>query len=303
MPAGGFTPISSQVRTRTGGNANLQPEEADTFTLGFVYTPSRLEGLAVTVDYYDISLDNAISTIGAGVILRQCAASGQYCDLIERFGPGSNEGNPRLVDNSERNVGGIESAGVDFLIEYTGLETGFGEFGARLDGTYTDTYELEQADGTVVPHAGFFRDDLEGYFTEWRWTASLLFERGPFQASADLRYIGSATEFQSDFAGPCADSSGNVVIPAVFPGLSCVTDPNSYNFGQFRYEVEERYYVDLQASYEFEAGPTRNEVFVGIDNVTDRQPPLSFDAFNDNTDVRTFDTIGRYVYGGFRSRF
>jgi len=37
-------------------------------------------------------------------------------------------------------------------------------------------------------------------------------------------------------------------------------------------------------------------VSIGINNVTDEQPPLSFSAFNDNTDVRTYDTAGRFAY-------
>ena len=308
VPAAGFTPISQQVRSVVGGSPTVQPEEADILTAGFVYQPSFLQGFAVTVDYYDIEVTDAISTIGAGTILSQCAASGTFCDLIDRFPAGDpNVGNPLLIRNTTTNVGGVESAGFDFLIEYKDIETGFGTWGVRWDATYTDKYDKEIADGSVIPHAGFFRDDDDGYFTELRWTLGFDWEIGAFSASADIRHIGSATEFDDDFAGGCAsvadDGSVSIDIPAVFPGLTCVDDPNAAEFGLFEHEIESRTYLDIFVDYDFELGSSSNNVFFGINNVADEQPPLSFDAFNDNTDVRTFDTVGRYYYAGFRTKF
>ena len=54
-------PTSGQVNSFFGGNPNVTPEEADTVTFGVVWQPDFIPGLAVTVDYYDIEVDNAIS--------------------------------------------------------------------------------------------------------------------------------------------------------------------------------------------------------------------------------------------------
>ena len=54
-------PTSGQVNSFFGGNPNLTPEEADTVTFGVVWQPDFVPGLALTVDYYDIKVDNAIS--------------------------------------------------------------------------------------------------------------------------------------------------------------------------------------------------------------------------------------------------
>ena len=54
-------PTSGQVNAFFGGNPNLTPEEADTVTFGVVWQPDFVPGLAVTVDYYDIQIANAIS--------------------------------------------------------------------------------------------------------------------------------------------------------------------------------------------------------------------------------------------------
>ena len=71
VPADGFTQISTQVRTQVGGSTTVQPEEADTFTLGFVYQPEAIDGVAFSVDYYDIEVTDPITTVGASVILSQ----------------------------------------------------------------------------------------------------------------------------------------------------------------------------------------------------------------------------------------
>ena len=45
-------------------------ETADTDTIGVVLTPSFIEGLTITVDYWDVAIEDAISAVGAGDILK-----------------------------------------------------------------------------------------------------------------------------------------------------------------------------------------------------------------------------------------
>ena len=68
---------NSQIRITTGGNANLQAEEAESFTYGFVYSPEAVEGLSITFDVFDIEVDNAVSSVGAQTILNACAETGE----------------------------------------------------------------------------------------------------------------------------------------------------------------------------------------------------------------------------------
>ena len=168
VPAAGFTQISTQVRTLVGGNPTAAPEEADTFTFGFVYQPSFAEGVAFSIDYYDVDIVDPITTVGAGVILSQCAETGEFCNLIDRFGPGPNEGAPLLIDNRITNAGRIETSGYDVLLEWKGIETDAGIFGVHWEGAFVDTYDKTQANGVVTPHAGYFRDDEDGHFAEFR---------------------------------------------------------------------------------------------------------------------------------------
>ena len=47
------------------GNPDLGEESAETFTIGFVYTPAAIEGLSVTLDYFDITIEDAIDNFTA----------------------------------------------------------------------------------------------------------------------------------------------------------------------------------------------------------------------------------------------
>ena len=203
VPADGFVQISTQVRTMVGGSVNVQPEEAETLTAGFVYQPSQVEGLAFAIDYYNIEVTDPITTIGASVILTQCAVSGDFCDKVERFGPGPNQGAPRRIDNGTTNAGAIETSGVDLLAEWQGLDTDVGTFGLRWEATYLLEYDKTQANGVVVPHDGFFRDDEDGHFAEWRYILSATYAYESWSAQIDYRFIGEVTEFGQDLLGSC----------------------------------------------------------------------------------------------------
>src|SRR5690606_16766994 len=69
-----------------GGNPSVQPEEADTFTIGAIYQPARVEGLSLSVDWYDIEVDGAIDFLGVQEIVDQCWATGadEFCGRITR---------------------------------------------------------------------------------------------------------------------------------------------------------------------------------------------------------------------------
>ena len=97
----GMTPVTvrhrvtenpaGQYNTLVGGNPALIPETADTITAGVVWTPQNIPGLSVTLDYYNISITDAIGSLGPEDIIQQCAASGDpaTCALIFRDRLGS----------------------------------------------------------------------------------------------------------------------------------------------------------------------------------------------------------------------
>ena len=270
VPDQGFEIISTQIRTRVGGNPDLTPEEADVFTVGAVWTPEAiLSGLSLAVDYYDYEISDSIGGLGADFILNSCAARGELCDRIDRF----SDGNVRQLDNRTANASGVESKGVDLAVNFKGVPLPIGELDLRLDLTRVLTHDVIQPDGTVIEHSGWFRDDQDGHFGEWKFIFGMDFRFSEsLEMSWDLRYIDDVTEeYDDQFTGE-----------------------------YFERTLDGAIYHDLQANWRTMFGDMQTIFTLGVDNLMNEEPSFSLDGFNDNTDVRTFDTVGRYVYGRLR---
>jgi hypothetical protein len=68
-----------------GGNPRLDPEIADTTVIGFVYAPGSVQGLDVSLDWYDISIKDAIGSLGFQHIVDRChAGASSLCGQIVR---------------------------------------------------------------------------------------------------------------------------------------------------------------------------------------------------------------------------
>ena len=144
--------ISGQTQSLTGGNPQLDPETADTVTLGFVWTPEFLEGLSVSVDYFNILVEDAISAgIPAQTTLDECHATGNaiFCDLIQRSSVGSLAAGTFGVGFQQTNVNiaELETTGVDLQILY---DFDIGNQNFRLD--YASTI-VDQLDTVPFPGA------------------------------------------------------------------------------------------------------------------------------------------------------
>lgn len=170
--------LAGQTQSITGGNPFLQPESADTVTFGFVWTPNFVEGLSISVDYFTILVEDAISAgIPAQTTLDQCLATGNpaFCSLITRDPDGSLASGEAGVGFQQTNVNiaELETTGVDLQILYA-FE--FGNHGFNID--YASTI-LDQADTVPYPGAdpikcaGFFGNECGSPSPEYRHRAML----------------------------------------------------------------------------------------------------------------------------------
>ncbi|MDZ7768933.1 MAG: TonB-dependent receptor [Woeseiaceae bacterium] len=114
--------VSARIAGQSGGNPNLDPEEADTYTVGGVFRPQGefggvLDGLIVTVDYYKIEIDDLIDSLG-GFIASNCVdaptLNNQFCDAIDR-----DPTNGFITDfrSGFINLAAVETAGVDWRVD------------------------------------------------------------------------------------------------------------------------------------------------------------------------------------------
>jgi outer membrane receptor protein involved in Fe transport len=130
---------AGQYQFLQGGNTALTPEESDTYSYGIVLQPRIAPGLSVTVDYFDIDIQNVVTNLGGTFIWTACYSGGLLCELIQRNPNGQLwVGNGHIVDTN-RNIGSLSTKGWDINLSYTGLEMGrFGSLAFNLTGTYLE---------------------------------------------------------------------------------------------------------------------------------------------------------------------
>jgi outer membrane receptor protein involved in Fe transport len=146
---------AKQYNTLIGGSTALDPEESETVSFGFLFTPTFVPGLTLSLDYYDIDVKKAITEIEPETILTKlCIEQDINCDLVHR-GPGDtlwlgNAGPTNGVVSLSQNIGFFRVRGYDFEGSYR-VEIGRGgslTFNDRLG--YIDSWEQEEFPGAGV---------------------------------------------------------------------------------------------------------------------------------------------------------
>jgi iron complex outermembrane recepter protein len=299
---------ANQYNGQTGGNPNLKPEISDTWTAGVVWQPTFIPGLNVSVDYFDIKVDQFIAGLGANLIINQCLStqSSFFCGLVHRE-PGNNSlflDPTGFIQDTTLNTGSLKTTGVDLNVNYrTDLSTlGLGDNGsvsASLVGTWLDTLVTQPLPGgPSYDCAGLYGTvcagpNGEGPAPKWRsklrvtwntpysygdWVKSLSF-------SAQWRYFGKVT-LDAYNSNPQLND----------PGLQYATDRT----------FDAQNYIDLTANFTVH----NNLNFrVGVNNVFDKVPPITgssncpVGACNGGTYPQVYDALGRYVFVGLTADF
>jgi outer membrane receptor protein involved in Fe transport len=271
-----------------GTKINVQPENGKSFDYGFVYSPHWVDGLSFNADYYRIVLNNLIIS-GAGTastILTQCFNSGgAICSAITRIPTGSSIGQLKYVYEVPFNSGTLTTSGIDLGAQYRLPETPIGNFNVGAKATYIGQYNVALP-GFTQHVAGHF-DKTYGNFARWRALANVDWNLGPWTASYQARYIGHITiGYTNKDLGPSASADG----------LYAPAGASVYHYGA-------QVYHDVSVGYNIE--PLNTTVQLGVDNLSDKQPPLFFqqNVINANTDVNTYDTVGRYYFAKVTVKF
>ncbi|MCG8464366.1 MAG: TonB-dependent receptor [Xanthomonadales bacterium] len=278
VPEGGFFQTDTQVRSRVGGNPDLRPETGETYTIGIAWSPEFIPGFSLTADYWDVDLNDAITTIAAGNVVSQCVVEGNLdqCNNISRF----NDGNVNAIVAANTNIGGESASGVDVAFNYS-TNTAWGLFDSRLLVTYLD--ERESTVLNTVDAAGRFenRNGLSrGVYPEWKGNFNVDWSYANFGASINVDYLGSIDEFDTD------------ALNALQPGQS--------EDSAFFQKVDAEWYVDLVARYNFSWG---TQISAGVTNVFDNDAPFIIGEFNANTDTDTYRLLGRSWFAQMRHSF
>ena len=175
-----------------GGNRNLREEEADTTTIGVAFQPEWLNGLSVTIDYWDIEIQDAIDAAFGDDIVAGCyvgdGLDGTFCDLTGREDNPTalNFGGINFIRSTNINFVAIESAGVDFDLRYQ-FSLGDHALGLTVAGSW-----LDKVDFLSNPVDSSDRDDRKGEFQRPEWAGNIFVDwaRGDFTAQWQARYVG-----------------------------------------------------------------------------------------------------------------
>ena len=149
IPAGFTDPLTSQFAGRAGGNPNLSEEESESFTYGVVLQPRFIPGLSVTVDYYNVEISNAISSVTVQDIVDSCYDGPNLQSVFcTQFTRNRNSASPTFlgfnsITTSQLNFAGLEASGIDFNVSYEfdladlGQPT-WGNVGLSVGGTHVE---------------------------------------------------------------------------------------------------------------------------------------------------------------------
>jgi iron complex outermembrane receptor protein len=166
-----------------GGNINLTPEISHTLTLGGSYSPSFVRGLRLSVDYYDIDIDNVITTVTANDILQQCfrnAPNDPTCG-----GTIAREANGTIgsITNGFRNLANYRTRGLDIEASYrTALGNGNLTFRALANHVFNLKINGNDVSGIVGGDTAFSTP-------KWRGTGTIAFDNDSFGANVRVRYV------------------------------------------------------------------------------------------------------------------
>ncbi|NUR10220.1 MAG: TonB-dependent receptor, partial [Bradyrhizobium sp.] len=305
MAEGSSTPPNpaEQYNGFLGGNPNLNPEKATTKTVGVVLQPRFIPRLAISADWYDIKIKNAIQTYGADAILTNCVNNttsatniAASCALIHRNPAGSLWlSSSGYVVDLPHNVGSVETRGIDGTVNYSYRFGSFGTLSAGFNGTWVDKYIVNDGLNPAYDCAGLYGATCGNPLPHWRHKLRLTMQLPVgIGLSAQWRYVGKVKH-----EGLSSDDALNN--PDVLPG------PN--NPAQLQnIRVKAQSYFDLAST--FTVGDHYN-LRLGVNNIFDKNPPLFSSSFgscavvfcNGNSYPGVYDVLGRYLYASATINF
>ncbi|MGP1281868.1 MAG: TonB-dependent receptor domain-containing protein [Parasphingopyxis sp.] len=284
-------PSAAQINQTSGGNPNVDVEEADSLTLGLVATPPQIPGLVLSVDYFNIKIEGAITQPTPGDILTPCfgpnndgaGSDPAACALI-----GRNPINGSLNGGGETlglilqlsNLGTLETSGVDLRVNYT-LPVSFGSINWDFNGTWTDEL-LFQATPTSINRecVGLYSTNCEPITPEWAFNFRTTVAIDDLvDISLLWRWIDGV---EYEFRG-----AGN----GFTPEQEAIDDASYFDL-TLRSNVSENF-----------------DITFSVFNLLDRDPPnvssfIGSSVFNSgNTYPTTYDTLGRTYSVTGRVRF
>ena len=287
-------PSAGQVRVLEGGNPDLGPEVADTYTVGFVFQPSAIDGLMITLDYWNIEIEDAITTPSVADVMEGCYSTefnpalsfNASCALINRspLSGNLNDNDSLGIALSLNNIGFIKRDGVDLSVRYAfdladlGADPFWGSVALGWTGTFANDVINQPTPASVRRQCvGYYSVSCGGPNPELEFTTRGTWSFSDYTLSLQWRYHGEVEE----------EPGGTDFLPT----FSTI---DAYN------------YFDLSGAW---AVNDQLDLNLTIANLTDEAPPVVGNSIgttsenSGNTFPQTYDVVGRYFTFGISARF
>ena len=274
--------------SRTSGNRDLKPEEADTTGIGVVFSPRFLPGFQMSVDYYKIEIDGAIATLGTTAILNRCFEGDPLmCSLISR---GAN-GRVSLIEIKPQNILGQEASGFDVEASYT-LPLPVGQLRWRGLASFVETFETVD-NGGLIDGRGVNSDEggigLGSALSapKYRFLTSLTYDLDPVSVGLTMRGVSSGV-----YNNAFIECDGDC------PAATSLHPTINEN------DIDGANYFDLSFSYKMEMG----EVFFVTENLLNEDPALVAGGrgagfYQGQSNRFLYDRYGRTFRAGVKFKF
>ena len=267
-----FSNPDPEVGGVSGGNPDLDVETADTYTAGIVLEPrfetAWLQKLQLSVDWYDISIEDAIALVDASDAVDRCydsqfnrtlTATNDYCTYFARD---AETGVIRDATSILRNTAGYRTQGIDVQVDW-GAPVGPGEIGINWLVGYVLSFDELQASGVDPVEAdGTIGAVVGGALPDWKWNLRASYLWSDFDLVLQWRYVDSMRD-------------------AAFPDFT----------------LDAQNYFDVVVGYDFPAGALAGLTLrAGVENLTDADPPIFPSYVQANTDPSQYDVLGRRYF-------
>jgi iron complex outermembrane receptor protein len=268
-----------------GSNPNLDVEKADSFTAGIVLSPTGgfLSRMRLSVDYFNIKVDDAIGLLGAQTLVQRCAQGAtEFCPLIVRDGSNT----VTQVSDILLNANAVKTKGFDIEFDYRQSLGAVGDLSLRALATITQELTTTDSAGSLdrAGQTGSRAGTVLGV-PDYVLNGLATYTKGPGTLTFQGRYIPSGS-YNVSFVGPDAANYA-------------VTLPTSVNNNR----VPGRFYLDMSGTLKVAVGSGRAfELFGAVNNLLDRDPP-AIPSGNLGTNQVLFDPVGRAFRMGARVRF
>jgi iron complex outermembrane receptor protein len=259
-----------------GGNPVVGPERANTYSAGIVVTPTALRDLTVTVDWFDITINDTITSPPPQTVLDMCATTGSpsYCSLVHRA-PGTGSlwlSNAGYITGNYLNTGTQRQDGFDLKSTYRLPLDRFGNLGFNFAGTYIYSQSIAVVSGATAQDCqGTYGNTCGQPTPKWRNTLTGNWSTPwKFDVTLAWRFLSGVNSDQ----------------------------PNTPAFSE---HISSESYLDLSTAYHIAPGCMLR---LGVNNLFDKDPPVISSGNlgqggTYNTYPSTYDSFGRTLYAKF----